>query len=150
MATDVKRLNALAAELRAAAGDALAHESWFAPALDDCRVDIERSLSLVEPSELDAGIARTLGMRGEMMLRTWKQALATIQAGKSQWHCPCGGRLVDVARPGRAVPYRGQHVALPDDFVIPTCERCGSERLEGEAAKRFDALVMSAFMAKST
>ena len=149
-ATDVMRLRALAVELRDAAAVALAHRSWFAPTLDDCRVDIERLLTILGPAELDGGALRSLIVRAELVLRTWGQIVDTIASGRSCWHCPCGGTLVDVARPGRLVPFRGRQLEVPADFAIPTCDRCGAERLDAEGAARLDTLLLSSFMSSAS
>jgi hypothetical protein len=146
MTTEITRLSGLAAELREAAGAAVERRSWFAPTLDDCRVDIERLSSVGDAGTLDPSTVRMLVLRAELVLRTWRQVLETIKSGKSRWHCPCGGTLVDVARPGRVVPFRGREVELPAGFIIPTCDRCASERLDDETATNLDTLLLSSFM----
>jgi hypothetical protein len=49
----------------------------------------------------------------------------------------CGGTFRLVTKPGRRWRYKHLMLEVPADFGIPTCDRCGDERLE---ADRIEAL----------
>jgi hypothetical protein len=139
------RLRQAARELRAATAAALAVDCWLAPTLDDCRVDAERLLALDEHG-LCAATSEALFVRTELALRTWNKLTATRRPPPRQ-RCPscAGGTLEPVARPGRSAPFRGVCFAIPDDFPIPTCDRCSAESLDDETAARLDEVLMSAW-----
>ena len=40
--------------------------------------------------------------------------------------------LLLIGRPGRVVCHEGIDVAVPTDFMIPTCDECGAERWDAE------------------
>jgi hypothetical protein len=40
------------------------------------------------------------------------------------------GTLILVGRPGRVVRHDGIDVEVPRDFLIPTCDHCGADRLD--------------------
>jgi hypothetical protein len=54
----------------------------------------------------------------------------------------CGGEVKMAARAGRTREQRkGVVLAIPDDFEIPTCARCGEEYLSKEGSAALDALL---------
>lgn len=140
------QLAQLADELRAAGIDALAARSPFAPTLDDCRVDVERLLAMPPAG---APERHAIILRSAVALGTWRRIVAAKADAEPQ-RCPsCGsGVLVDVARAGRFVPFRGADVELPSDLAIPTCDRCGAESLDPETAARLDALLFRAYVGR--
>jgi hypothetical protein len=139
-----RRLRQLAGELRLAAALALGEAPWLAPTLDECRLDIERALSCAVDGEASA-----LVVRADILLRTWRRVDAATRAvGSGRAHCDCGGDLVPLARPGRTAPFAGHQLAVPDDFVIPTCARCGAEMLDPETASRLDAALFARYLAR--
>lgn len=143
------QLERLAVALRIAASIAVARGSWFAPTLDDCRVDVERLLS-VGSAAVAGGEAHALIVRGELALRTWRRIVSVLGFAPKGARCgACGGRLSDVACPGRVVPFRGLRVEVPADFAIPTCEDCGAESLDGKTADAFDAALLAALSLRS-
>lgn len=143
------RLARVAGELRRALAEALGCGSWFAPTLDDCRIDLERIT--LTPEALHAAEPSALMARCELALRTWRRIALTSGDGARAWsRCQsCGvGVLVAVARPGRLAPFRGHRVEIPADFSIPTCDRCGAEALDAETAARLDRALMSSYYAR--
>src|SRR5947209_6435164 len=73
------QLRRAADRLRTATATAVALDSWFAPTLDDCRVDAERLLALDDAS-LSAAGARGLLLRADLALRTWHKLLELTRA----------------------------------------------------------------------
>jgi hypothetical protein len=145
-ATQQTRLASLAVELRIATTVAVAHDAWFAPTLDDCRLDVERMQAL-DAESVAAAEAAALIARSEAVLRTWRRIVAVTGVGKLKRECrDCGGGLVDVARPGRMIPFRGAQVEVPAQLEIPTCDRCGAESLDAPSAARLDAALFSAYV----
>ena len=140
------QLAQLADELRAAGIDALAARSPFAPTLDDCRVDVERLLAAPPADALEQ---RAIILRSTLALGTWRRIVAAKHDAAPP-RCPsCGaGALVEVARAGRLVPFRGVEVELPHDLAIPTCDRCGAESLDPETAARLDAVLFRAYIGR--
>ena len=140
------QLAQLADELRAAGIDAMVARSPFAPTLDDCRVDVERLLAAPPADVLER---HAIILRSTLALGTWRRILAAKHAAAPP-RCPsCGtGALVEVARAGRVVPFRGVDVELPPDLAIPTCDRCGAESLDPETAARLDALLFRAYIGR--
>ncbi len=141
-----------AQELRHATADALAEGSFLAATLDDCRVDVDRALSLHSdqhnPTEL-----HSLALRAELILRTWRRLqTGSYRAVGGERSCPTceRGALVDVARPGRTIAFRGERVEIPADFVIPTCNYCQAESLDPIAASRLDDILYSAYVWSKT
>lgn len=50
------------------------------------------------------------------------------------------GTVALTARAGRTMPYKHiQALLVPADMPIPTCDSCGAEWIDSEAAKRLDA-----------
>jgi hypothetical protein len=142
-----RRLRRIAGELRLAAGMALAETPWFAPTLDECRLDIDCLLSLGHDDD-DPQSASVL-LRAELALRTWRRIEAATRAfSGARPHCDCGGDLVAVTRPGRIAPFAGHQLEVPADFAIPTCERCGAESLDPETAQRLDAALFARYLAR--
>jgi len=140
-----RRLQRIAGELRMAAGHALVDAPWFAPTLDECRLDIERILSLGTRDDA----APSVILRGELALRSWRRIEAATRAfngGRAQ--CDCGGDLVAVARAGRVAPFAGHQLEVPADFAIPTCALCGAESLDPETAGRLDAELFARYLAR--
>ena len=138
-------LTELAGRLRAASVDAISAGSPLAPALDDCRVDVER---LLAAPLADRRARHAIILRSTLTLDTWRRILAA-RAGHARCCRSCGlGSLVERTRAGRVVRFRGVDIELPADLVIPTCERCGAESLDGDAAAMLDALVFSAWLAR--
>jgi hypothetical protein len=143
---DMARLAHAAEALRAATADALATGSWFAPTLDDCRLDAERLVGLGGGATETA--VHAVLVRADLALRTWHK-LATM----TRYHTPpprpcplCGeGMLRPVARPGRTAPFRGVRLEIPADFAIPTCDRCQGESLDADTAARLDDKLLSAW-----
>jgi hypothetical protein len=139
-----RRLRQMAGELRMAAGLALSDAPWFAATVDECRLDIENALSLA----IDDAAAGALIVRAELAMRTWRRIEAVMHFGPARPQCDCGGELVAVTRPGRTAPFAGQEIAVPDDFAIPTCARCGAESLDAETAGRLDAALFARYLAR--
>jgi hypothetical protein len=151
-AFDATRLARAAEELREATAAALSVGSWFAPTLDDCRLDADRLLSLGS-SASEAGVHAVL-VRADLALRTWYKLAALVRstlpgppAAPSARVCPfCGqGSLRPVARAGRTAPFRGLRLDIPVDFTIPTCDACDAEVLDRETAARLDEKLLSAW-----
>lgn len=138
------RLQRTAEQLRIATAAALALESWFAPTLDDCRVDAERLLAL-DDDALDGSAAHSLHIRSDLALRTWHKLVATTRNRRQ----PCGqcggGTMLPLARAGRRAPFRGVELEIPSDFAILTCDHCDAELLDGETARRLDDLLFTAW-----
>jgi len=140
-----RRLRRIAGELRLAAAHALGEAPWFAPTLDECRLDIDRTLS-VGDSDDDAP---SIILRGELALRTWRRIDAATRAFAGGRPCgDCGGELISLARPGRIAPFAGHQLEVPADFAIPTCARCGAESLDPESAGRLDAALFARYLAR--
>lgn len=137
-----KQLERLSIELRIAETTAIAHNSWFAPTLDDCRVDVERILSGGRGPDGHAE-ADGIIVRSEVALRTWRRIAAVMGLRSAQRRCDCGGRLADVAKAGRIVPFNGLRVEVPADFVIATCSDCGAELLDERTAQSLDAVLLA-------
>ena len=135
----------LGARLRAASVDAVAAGSPLAPALDDCRVDLER---LMFAPQDDPPARHAIILRSTLTLGAWRRIVAA-RAGDAR-RCPsCArGSLVEQARAGRVVRFRGVDIELPADLAIATCDRCGAEALDADAAATLDALVFSAWLAR--
>jgi hypothetical protein len=136
-----ERLERAIAALREATAEALRLGSWFAPTLDDCRGDAERLLGL----GTSGPPAEAVLARAELVVRTWDKLKGMTGSGPKlatvvEPPCPqCRvGSLQPVARAGRKVPFRGVELAIPDDFVIPTCDHCGAEELDPASAARLD------------
>src|SRR5216117_4018364 len=59
---------------------------------------------------------------------------AVERVGAMSLEITCGqchqGTLVLVGRPGRVVQLDGVVVAVPRDFLIPTCDQCGAETID--------------------
>ena len=54
----------------------------------------------------------------------------------------CGeGTIRLVARPGRTWRYKRLLLDVPEDFEIPTCDRCGEEWLEADRAEALDDIL---------
>ncbi|MCU1276510.1 MAG: hypothetical protein JWM53_56 [bacterium] len=140
-----QRLSKVAIDLRVAASVAVTRGSWFAPTLDDCRVDVERLLAIGRHD--DDRESHALIFRAELALRTWRRIVAVDSAGRARPHCDCGGRLVETARPGRIAPFRGRPLEIPSSFAIPTCEQCGAECLDEETGARLDAILLAQYFA---
>ncbi len=140
------QLALLAEQLRAAGIDAVAASSGLAPALDDCRVDVERLLAAPDG---DRFARHAIILRSTLALGAWRRVVAA-KAGGDASRCPsCNkGTLVEVARAGRVVPFRGVDVELPHDLAIPTCDRCGAESLDAETAAQLDAILFSAYLGR--
>ena len=54
------------------------------------------------------------------------------------------GTLILVGRAGRVVRSGGADVAVPGNFMIPTCDHCGAERFDAAMAKALDAALTQA------
>jgi hypothetical protein len=140
-----RRLRQLAGELRLAAGLSFSEAPWFAPTLDECRLDIESALTLAT-ADADTG---ALILRAELSMRTWRRIEAATRAfGSGRVQCDCGGELIALTRPGRTAPFAGHQLSVPDDFAIPTCARCGAESLDPETAGRLDAALFARYLAR--
>jgi hypothetical protein len=51
----------------------------------------------------------------------------------------CGGRVREIAKAGRAMPYRNvPALTVPRDVELPTCEKCGELYLDAKSSKRLD------------
>lgn len=142
---DGERLNALAHELRSAAEVALSIGSWFAPTLDDCRLDVEQLLS-VDAAQRSPHDVHQVRVRAELALRTWSRIVALTGIKPPRCGTCNEGVVVEVARPGRVVPFRGLQIELPSDFAIPTCERCGTETLDPTGGARLDELLFAEYL----
>jgi hypothetical protein len=71
-------LERLARQLRQAAAIAFKTHPWFAPSLDDCRVDAERLLACDDGwSRHD--LRRLVLARGALLLRTWDGLSASLR-----------------------------------------------------------------------
>jgi hypothetical protein len=143
------RLRVIGKELRAATAAALAMDCWFAPALDDCRVDVERMQALGAAASVSA--VQALLARADLTLRTWHELALSTRPLTGAWglrRCPlCSdGVLRPVARRGRTVPFRGIQIEIPADFAIPTCDRCDAESLDPDTAAALDAHLLSAWV----
>lgn len=59
----------------------------------------------------------------------------------------CGeGMVRPLAKTGRRSPFRNMAaVAIPADFLIPTCDRCGAERIDGATAEALDEVLELAY-----
>ena len=143
----IVRLEHAAAQLRSATAAALSAGSWFAPTLDDCRVDAARLLSLGRNAP-EAAVHAVL-LRADLALRTWEKLASVTRHSlhNEPRRCPfCShGTLRPIARAGRTAPYRGLRLAIPDDFAIPTCDRCDAESLDRDTAARLDEKLLSAW-----
>jgi hypothetical protein len=145
---DCERLSVLARELRSAARVALSVGSWFAPTLDDCRLDAEQLLS-VDAEQRSSHDLHLVRVRAELVLRTWSRIVALTGIEPPRCEACQEGLLVEVARPGRVVPFRGLQIELPPDFAIPTCERCGTETLDAIRGARLDELLFSEYLRRT-
>ena len=141
-------LSRAAQELRRACAAALAEGSFLSATLDDCRVDVDRALSLRSdqhnPVEMHA-----LALRAELVLRTWRRLQTGSYrplAGERACTTCERGTLVDVARPGRMIHFRGVLVEVPAHIVIPTCNYCQAESLGPETAAELDHALLSAYL----
>jgi hypothetical protein len=165
--TDSVRLTRAAEALRTATADAHASGSWFAPTLDDCRLDADRLLSLGNNAP-ESSVHAVL-VRADLALRTWNKLVAVLRhhhpsapsvlpsevptpspgtvAAIRARRCPfCeSGTLWPVAKPGRTAPFRGVRLEIPATFAIPTCDHCGAEALDPETAARLDDVLLSAW-----
>jgi len=164
--SDSVRLARAADALRSATADAHASGSWFAPTLDDCRLDADRLLSLGSNAP-EASVHAVL-VRADLALRTWNKLVAVLRhhhpsspslpsevptpspgtvAAIRARKCPfCeNGTLWPVAKSGRTAPFRGVRLEIPSDFAIPTCDKCDAEALDPETAARLDDLLLSAW-----
>jgi hypothetical protein len=58
--------------------------------------------------------------------------------------CPAcrTGTLILVGRPGRVVRHGGVDIAVPRDFMIPTCVQCGFDRLDAAQADALAAMLV--------
>ena len=65
-------LTRAAQELRRATAAALAEGSFLSATLDDCRVDVDRALSLL-PEQHNPVEMHALALRVELVLRTWRR-----------------------------------------------------------------------------
>jgi hypothetical protein len=45
------------------------------------------------------------------------------------------GTLLLIGRPGRVLRYEGLEMTVPRDFLIPTCDHCGAERIDSQTAQ---------------
>jgi hypothetical protein len=142
-----ERLQSALADLRAATAAALAAGSWFAPTLDDCRVDADRLLGLGRAAS-DAAVHAVL-LRANLALRTWEKLSAVSRHAlhNEPRRCPfCShGTLRPLARAGRTAPFRGLRLPIPADFAIPTCDACDAEALDSDTARRLDEKLLSAW-----
>ncbi|MDB4967101.1 MAG: hypothetical protein JWN44_2790 [Myxococcales bacterium] len=141
-------LAALAHDLRSATAAALSIGSWFAPTLDDCRVDVERLLALDRDHRPPHDV-HLLQTRAELALRTWSRIVAVTGAKLPRCGVCAGGILVEIARPGRTVPFRGVQIELPADFAIPTCDHCGAETLDAAGGARLDTMLMTEYLRRT-
>jgi hypothetical protein len=144
------QLGQVAEELREATAAALSWESWFAPTLDDCRLDAER-LQQLGAAASEAAVHAVL-IRSELALRTWRKLAAmTRHPARPPRPCPlCGqGTMQPVARAGRTVPFRGMQLEIPADFPIPTCDHCDGESLDTESAARLDEQLLSTWTGRT-
>lgn len=59
----------------------------------------------------------------------------------------CGeGTVRPLAKAGRRMPFRNMAaVTVPADFQIPTCDRCGAERIDGPTSKALDVVLDDAY-----
>lgn len=64
----------------------------------------------------------------------------------------CGeGMVRPLAKAGRRSPYRNMAaVSIPADFMIPTCDRCGAERIDGPTAEALDEVLEVAYSKELT
>jgi hypothetical protein len=141
-----QRLCSLSVELRIATSAAVSKGSWFAPTLDECRLDIERVRTLCRDDE--NAEAHAVMVRSELALRTWHRIVDVMSPFHAPRLCECGGRLTALRCRGRWAPFRGRQVEVPDDFAIPTCERCGVESLDAETAERLDEVLLARYVAQ--
>ncbi len=146
---EMARLTRVVEDLRSATASSLAIGSWFAPTLDDCRLDAERLLGLGHAASETA--VHAVLVRAELALRTWTKLAAMLRhhhgtTGLAQPCRLCGaGTLRPVARAGRTAPFRGICLEIPADFAIPTCDHCHAESLDPETAARLDEQLLSAW-----
>jgi hypothetical protein len=141
-------LSRAAQELRRATAAALAEGSFLSATLDDCRVDVDRALSL-RPDQHNPIEMHALALRAELILRTWRRLqTGSYRAVAGEWPCSTceRGTLVDVARPGRMIHFRGVLVEVPAHIVIPTCNFCQAESLDPAAAAELDRALLSAYL----
>ncbi|MCU1278330.1 MAG: hypothetical protein JWM53_1876 [bacterium] len=148
--TDCNRetLARTAQALRRATATALGQGSFLATALDDCRVDVDRFLSLRE-EQLNHGEVHSLVLRAELVLRTWQRLqTGSFRALASDRACATceRGTLIDVARAGRMTRFRGGEVEIPAGFIIPTCNFCCAESLDPITAAQLDDALASAYV----
>lgn len=59
----------------------------------------------------------------------------------------CGeGTVRLLAKAGRRMPFRNMAaVTVPADFQIPTCDRCGAERIDGPTSEALDVVLEGAY-----
>jgi transcriptional regulator with XRE-family HTH domain len=58
----------------------------------------------------------------------------------------CGtGTVRPTAEPGRRDWFRGVLLDVPDNLAIPTCDNCGTQWMDDEAASAFDAAMESRY-----
>lgn len=61
----------------------------------------------------------------------------------------CGGKVVLDRGVGRTREYRrGEHLPIPDTFLVPTCQRCGEIFMIPEISTKLDALLRRQYLAK--
>lgn len=60
--------------------------------------------------------------------------------------CPCNrGTVKETAQAGRVMLFRGRQLAVPVDLLIPTCDYCGEEWINRDAAARIDAALVKVY-----
>ncbi|MDB4967837.1 MAG: hypothetical protein JWN44_3526 [Myxococcales bacterium] len=141
-------LERVARELRRATAAALTERSFLVTTLDDCRVDLDRSLSLGEEQTSPIEVHALL-LRAELVLRTWRRLqTGSFRALTGERACSTceRGTLIDVARKGRMTRFRGGEVEIPADFVIPTCNFCRAESLDATTAAQLDDALLAAYV----
>src|SRR5690349_1957010 len=106
-----QRLFSLSVELRIATSAAVSKGSWFAPTLDECRLDIERVSTLCHGEANPE--AHAVMVRSELALRTWRRIVDVMGPFRAPRLCDCGGRLTALTCRGRWVPFRGRQVEVP-------------------------------------
>src|SRR5437763_5075735 len=129
--TSRETLMRAAQELRRATAAALAEGSFLSTTLDDCRVDVDRALSL-RPEQHNPVEMHALALRADLVLRTWRRLqTGSYRALAGERSCATceRGTVLDVARPGRMIHFRGVLVEIPAQIVIPTCNYCQVESL---------------------
>lgn len=68
--------------------------------------------------------------------------------GFSHGHCyedGCDGEIVNFAGPGRTRRFKGLDIPIPDDFVLPTCNKCGDLLLDRASAKALHAVLLKKY-----